>query len=104
MWLRYGVRSEERLIDVHLDGHPVAALGESESLDGLDVLPGFSCAVARSSAHKRARHRNRIPIRHSRAAATQSARKHSVSKSPAGPRHSRESGNYWSPHVPVDVK
>ena len=53
MWLRYGVRivwvvrPEERLslIDVHRDGHPVAALGESESLDGLDVLPGFSCPV-----------------------------------------------------------
>ena len=51
MWLRYGVRlvwvirPEERLIDVHRDGHPVATLGESESLDGLDVLPGFSCLV-----------------------------------------------------------
>ena len=51
MWLRYGVRlvwvvrPEERLIDVHRDGHPVATLGECESLDGLDVLPGFACAV-----------------------------------------------------------
>ena len=51
MWLRYGVRivwvvrPEERLIDVHRDGHPVATLAESESLDGLDVLPGFSCLV-----------------------------------------------------------
>ena len=51
MWLRYGVRlvwvvrPEERLIDVHRDGHPVAALGESDSLDGLDVLPDFSCPV-----------------------------------------------------------
>ena len=51
MWLRYGVRlvwvvrPEERLIDVHRDGHPVAALGESESLDGLDVLPGSACLV-----------------------------------------------------------
>ena len=51
MWLRYGVRlvwvvrPEERLIDVHRDGHPVATLSESESLDGLDVLPGFSCPV-----------------------------------------------------------
>ena len=51
MWLRYGVRlvwvvrPEERLIDVHRDGHSVAALNESETLDGLDVLPGFSCAV-----------------------------------------------------------
>ena len=51
MWLRYGVRlvwvvrPEERLIDVHRDGHPVAALNESETLDGLDILPGFSCPV-----------------------------------------------------------
>ena len=51
MWLRYGVRlvwvvrPEERLIDVHRNGHPVAALGASESLDGLDIPPGFSCAV-----------------------------------------------------------
>ena len=51
MWLRYGVRlvwvvrPGERLIDVHRDGHPVATLTESESLDGVDVLSGFSCAV-----------------------------------------------------------
>ena len=51
MWLRYGVRlvwvvrPDERLIDVHRDGHPVATLTESESLDGVDVLSGFSCAV-----------------------------------------------------------
>ena len=51
MWLRYGVRlvwvvrPEERLIDVHRDGHPVATLAESDALDGLDVLPGFSCPV-----------------------------------------------------------
>ena len=42
---RLGRPPEERLIDVHRDGHPVATLNESESLDGLDVLPGFSCAV-----------------------------------------------------------
>ncbi len=51
MWLRYGVRlvwvvrPEERLVDVHRDGHPVVTLAEGESLDGHDVLPGFSCAV-----------------------------------------------------------
>ena len=51
MWLRYGVRivwvvrPEERLIDVHRDGHPVVTLDESAALDGHDVLPGFSCAV-----------------------------------------------------------
>ena len=51
MWLRYGVRlvwvvhPDERLVDVHRDGHPVVALDESGALDGLDVLPGFSCPV-----------------------------------------------------------
>ena len=51
MWLRYGVRlvwvvrPDERRVDVHRDGHPVAALTESDALDGADVLPGFSCPV-----------------------------------------------------------
>ncbi len=51
MWLRYGVRlvwvvrPEERLVDVHRDGGPVVTLDESGALDGLDVLPGFSCPV-----------------------------------------------------------
>ena len=49
MWLRYGVRlvwvvrPDERRIDVHRDGYPVAVLTESDALDGADVLPGFSC-------------------------------------------------------------
>ena len=52
MWLRYGVRlvwvvrPDERMVDVHRDVHPVAALAESESLDGADVLHGFSCAIS----------------------------------------------------------
>ena len=51
MWLRYGVRlvwvvrPEERLVDVHRDGHPAVTLDESAALDGLDVLPGFACPV-----------------------------------------------------------
>ena len=51
MWLRYGVRlvwvvrPDERRVDVHREGHAVAALMESDALDGLDVLPGFSCPV-----------------------------------------------------------
>ncbi len=51
MWLRYGVRlvwvvrPDERRVDVHRDGHAVVALTESDSLDGMDVLPGFSCPV-----------------------------------------------------------
>ena len=51
MWLRYGVRlvwvvrPDERRIDVHRDGYLVVTLTESDALDGLDVLPGFSCPV-----------------------------------------------------------
>ena len=51
MWLRYGVRlvwvvrPDERRVDIHRDGHPVVTLTESDALDGLDVLPGFSCPV-----------------------------------------------------------
>ena len=51
MWLRYGarlvwvVRPDARAVDVHREGSPVVALGESDALDGMDVLPGFSCPV-----------------------------------------------------------
>ncbi len=51
MWLRYGVRlvwvvrPGERRVDVHRDGHAVVALTEGDALDGMDVLPGFSCPV-----------------------------------------------------------
>ena len=51
MWLRYGarlvwvVRPDARAVDVHREGSPVVALGEDDALDGMDVLPGFSCAV-----------------------------------------------------------
>ena len=51
MWLRYGARlvwvvhPEARAVDIHREGRPVAALGENDALDGLDVLPGFSCPV-----------------------------------------------------------
>ena len=51
MWLRYGARlvwvvyPDARAVDVHRDGRPVAALGENDAFDGLDVLPGFSCPV-----------------------------------------------------------
>ena len=51
MWLRYGarlvwvVRPDVRAVDVHREGSPVVALGENDALDGMDVLPGFSCAV-----------------------------------------------------------
>ena len=51
MWLRYGARlvwvvyPEARAVDVHREGRPVAALGENDALDGMDVIPGFSCPV-----------------------------------------------------------
>ncbi len=52
MWLRHGVRlvwvvhPAARTVDVHQADGAVATLGEDDSLDGLDVLPGFSCAVS----------------------------------------------------------
>ena len=52
MWLRYGVRlvwvahPESRTVDVHREGHKVLSLSDGETLDGLDVLPGFTCAVS----------------------------------------------------------
>ena len=51
MWLSHGVRlvwvvyPETRTVDVHRADHDAATLGEDDALDGLDVLPGFSCAV-----------------------------------------------------------
>ena len=51
MWLRYGARlvwvvhPDARVVDVHREGHPVAALGENDALDGSDALPGFACPV-----------------------------------------------------------
>ena len=51
MWLRYGARlvwvvyPDARAVDIHREGRPVAALGENDALDGLDILPGFSCPV-----------------------------------------------------------
>ena len=51
MWLGHGVRlvwvvrPEERSVDVYRPGEAVATLEEQDALDGLDVLPGFSCAV-----------------------------------------------------------
>ncbi len=52
MWLSFGVRlvwvvfPETRSVDVHVADAPVVALDDAQSLDGLDVLPGFSCPVA----------------------------------------------------------
>ena len=52
MWLSHGVRliwvvrPENRTIEVHRSAADVRTLGESDALDGLDVLPGFSCSVS----------------------------------------------------------
>ena len=52
MWLSHGVRlvwvvhPDTRTVDVHREGGAFATLSEDDSLDGLDVLSGFSCAVS----------------------------------------------------------
>ena len=51
MWLSHGVRlvwvvhPETRTVDVHQADRDTATAGEDDALDGLDVLPGFSCPV-----------------------------------------------------------
>ena len=51
MWLAYGallvwvVDPETRSVQVHREGHAALTLTENDSLDGLDALPGFTCAV-----------------------------------------------------------
>ena len=51
MWLSYGVRlvwvvqPDTRTVDIHAPGRAVVTLDERDRIDGLDVLPGFSCAV-----------------------------------------------------------
>ncbi len=52
MWLSYGVRMvwvvrpDTRAVEVHREGHSVSTLTENDALDGIDVLPGFTCAVS----------------------------------------------------------
>ena len=52
MWLSHGVNvvwvvhPDTRTVDVHIADQPVSTLSEDEALDGLDVLPGFSCPVS----------------------------------------------------------
>ena len=51
MWLRHGVRlvwaafPDERTVEAHHADHGVVLYREGDELDGLDVLPGFTCAV-----------------------------------------------------------
>ena len=52
MWMNHGVRlvwvvqPETRTVDVYQANHAVTTLSDQDSLDGLDVLPGFSCDVS----------------------------------------------------------
>ena len=52
MWLSHGVRlcwvvyPDTRTIDVYGAAGAVTTLGEGDTLDGGDVLPGFTCAVS----------------------------------------------------------
>ncbi len=52
MWLNHGVRlvwlvqPETRTVDAYRPDGDIETLGEQDSLDGLDVLPGFSCEVS----------------------------------------------------------
>ena len=52
MWVSHGVRlvwvvhPETRTVDVHRADVAVSTLGEDDILDGMDVLPGFSCNVS----------------------------------------------------------
>ncbi len=52
MWLSYGVslvwvvHPDTRTVDVYQSGRAVTTLREEDTLDGLDVLPGFTCGVS----------------------------------------------------------
>ena len=52
MWIEHGVLTvwavdpDARTVDVYRAGSPVVALADGDTLDGGDVLPGFSCAVS----------------------------------------------------------
>ena len=52
MWLRYDVRlvwvvlTQTRSVDVYRPGHAVETLTDQDTLNGLDVLPGFTCPVS----------------------------------------------------------
>ena len=52
MWRQNGVRlvwvvyPDTSTVEVHAEGQPVTTLGEEDALDGLEVLPGFTCPVS----------------------------------------------------------
>ncbi len=52
MWLSHGVRlvwvvhPDARTVDVHRADESVSTVGKDGALDGLDVLPGFTCPLS----------------------------------------------------------
>ena len=52
MWLNHGVllvwvvQPETRTVDVCRPGQAIVTLGDQDALDGLDVLPGFTCDLS----------------------------------------------------------
>lgn len=52
MWLSYGVslvwvvHPDTRTVDIYRSGRAATTLAEDDSIDGLDVLPGFTCSVS----------------------------------------------------------
>ena len=52
VWLGFGVglvwvvNPDTRTVDVHRRGLPITTLTDQDVLDGLDILPGFTCAVS----------------------------------------------------------
>ena len=52
MWLSFGARMvwainpESRSVDVYRPGERTVTLTETHTLDGLDIIPGFTCPVA----------------------------------------------------------
>ena len=52
MWRQNGVRlvwvvyPDTCTVEVHAEGQPVTTLGKEDALDGLEVLPGFTCPVS----------------------------------------------------------
>ena len=52
MWLSFGARMvwavnpQSRSVDDYRPGERTISLTESDTLDGLDILPGFTCLVS----------------------------------------------------------
>ena len=53
MWLSHGARMvwnvhpDDRTVDVYRPNRPVITLAEGDTLDGYDVIPGFTCGISR---------------------------------------------------------